>query len=171
MSAMEKTQAQHSEEKTSTGRKPYHYVGADLTNVYLVGVKYRIEKETGFQQADIPCLPGLLDALAKALLGKRSPLSGDEVRFLRKRLRTPSKEFAGFVGMSSEQYSRIENGATLTPSVDRLVRLLYAALAKLTPEVAEELVHVKWEAALNHEERIVASQDSDHHWIVRTKAA
>ncbi len=171
MSAIEQKQAQHSEVKTSTERKPYHYVGGGLPNVYLVGVKYRIEKGTELQGAEIPCLPGLLDAVAKALLGKRSPLTGDELRFLRKRLKTPSKDFATSVGVSSEQYSRIENGATLTPTLDRLVRFLYAALAKLTPDVAEEVAHVKWEAELNYEERIVASQDADDQWIVQTEAA
>ena len=50
-----------------------------------------------------------------APLGKESPLTGDptgdELRFLRKRMGKSSKDFAHLVGVTSEQYSRIE-GAT-----------------------------------------------------------
>jgi transcriptional regulator with XRE-family HTH domain len=123
------------------------------------------------QSADIPCLPGLLDALAKMVLTKRGLLTGDELRFLRKELRMPSKDFAGLVGVTPEQYSRLENGATVTPTVDRLVRLLYVALAKLPAEAAEEVARTIWTAELDHAERIIASQDENHNWIVMTKAA
>ena len=177
MSAIERESAQRFEaeiskaSKISTERKSYHYVGAGLPNVYLVGVEYRIEKETGMQSADIPCLPALLDALAKALLEKRAPLTCDELRFLRKRLRIASKDFASLVGLSAEQYSRVENGAAgITVMLDRMVRLIYTALAKLTPEVAEGVARVTWQAE-SHAERILASQDADQHWIVQTKAA
>jgi len=158
--------------KTSTQAKPYHYVGAGLPNVYLVGVEYRVERETAMQSADIPCLPGLLDALAKALVEKRAPLTADELRFLRKRLQVASKEFAQYVGLTPEQYSRLENGAaTITPMADRVVRLLYAALAKLPAEETAEVARTKWTAEMDHAERIIASHDADHNWIVKTKAA
>ena len=75
------------------------------------------------------------------------------------------------MGLSVEQYSRLENGATVTPTVDRLVRLLYAALAKLTPEVAEGVARGTWQAEVTHEERIVASRDTDQQWVVQTEAA
>jgi len=158
-------------EKVASKAKPYHYVGAGLSNVYLVGVTYRYWPETEMQQADIPCLPALLDALAKALLEKRGLLTGDELRFLRKQLGVASKDFAEYVGVSAEQYSRLEHGATVTPTVDRLVRLLYAALAKLPTETAEEMARTTWTAKLNQEQRIVASQDEKQRWVVKTKAA
>jgi transcriptional regulator with XRE-family HTH domain len=158
--------------RRSSQAKPYHYVGAGLPNVYLVGVEYRMERETGLQSADIPCLPGLLDALAKALVEKRAPLTADELRFLRKRLQIASKEFAVYVGLTPEQYSRLENdNATITPMADRVVRLLYAALAKLPAEATAEVARTKWSAAMDHAERIIASQDEEHNWIVKTKAA
>ncbi|HZL26211.1 MAG TPA: helix-turn-helix domain-containing protein [Acidobacteriaceae bacterium] len=157
--------------KAATEAKPYHYVGAGLPNVYLVGVTYRYWPEGETQSADIPALPALLDALAKALLEKRGLLNGDELRFLRKQLKVASKDFAPLVGVSVEQYSRLENGATVTPTVDRLVRLLYAAMMKLTPDLAEGVARATWTAKLNHEERIVASQDEHQRWVVKTKAA
>jgi len=157
--------------KVATKAKPYHYVGGGLSNVYLVGVKYRYWPESEMQAAEIPCLPALLAALAKTLLQKRGLLNGDELRFLRKELRMASKDFAGLVGVSVEQYSRLENGATVTPTVDRLVRLLYVALAKLPTEAAEGVARTTWTAEVNQQELIVASQDENHDWVVRTKAA
>jgi DNA-binding XRE family transcriptional regulator len=171
MSATKEVLAQQFDVRMSTERKPYHYVGAGLSNVYLIGVEYRVDRATTLQSADIPCLPSLLDAIARVLLTKRAALSGDEMRFLRKRLRMASKDFAGFVGLSVEQYSRLENGSTVTPTVDRVVRFLYVALAKLPTEAAEAVAHTSWTAEMNHEQRIVASQDENHHWIVKTKAA
>jgi len=158
--------------KRATQAKPYHYVGAGLPNVYLVGVEYRVERDTGLQSADIPCLPGLLDELAKALVEKHAPLTADELRFLRKRLQIASKEFATYVGLTPEQYSRLENdNATITPMADRVVRLLYAALAKLPTDATAEVARTRWSAEMDHGERIIASQDEDHNWVVKTKAA
>ncbi len=166
MSAVENSKARQLEVKMSSERKPYRYVGSGLPNVYLVGVEYRVEKETGLQSADIPCLPALMEALAQALVAKRAPLTADELRFLRKRLRISSKDFAQFVGKTAETYSRLENGAPLTPAVDRLFRLVYAALAKLPNETAEDVARTVW-TATNRNERIVASQDENHHWVVK----
>jgi transcriptional regulator with XRE-family HTH domain len=86
-------------------------------------------------------------------------------------LKVASKDFAPLVGVSVEQYSRLENGATVTPTVDRLVRLLYAAMMKLMPDLVDGVARATWTAELNHEERIVASQDENQRWVVRTKAA
>jgi transcriptional regulator with XRE-family HTH domain len=163
--------AQKVEQLTSTKQKPYHYLGAGLPNVYLVGVKYTVDGATGEESVGIPRLPELLGALATALVEKRAPLTGDELRFLRKRLNVASKDFAPVVGVTAEQYSRLENGANLTASNDRLVRLLYAALARLPQAVAEGVALTEWTAELNHEERIIATQDEKKAWVVTTKAA
>jgi len=171
MSADEKVAARKEAMKKSTAKNPYHYTQCGLPNVWLVGVEYRVDPESGEELVGIPCLPELLDALAKTVAGKPTPLTADELRFLRKRNKIASKDFAGFVGLSPEQYSRIENGtATVTPMLDRLVRLTYAAFAKL-PKVAEEMVRVKWQAEVTSEQRIVATQDEKHHWVIQTKAA
>lgn len=170
MSALEK-KTRKIEAKRATKIAPYHYVGAGLPNVWLVGVEYRLDRETGEQSADIPCLPALLDALAEALLYKQSALTGDELRFLRKRLGKASKDFATLVGLTSEQYSRVENGASLTQSNDKLARLLYAGLKKLSSDSTEKVAQTTWSAEINQEQRIVAKQNEEHQWVVQTKAA
>lgn len=60
-----------------------------------------------------------------------SALAGDDLRFLRKRVGKSSKDFAELLGLTSEQYSRIENGRKLTASNDKLVRLLVMGLSVL----------------------------------------
>jgi transcriptional regulator with XRE-family HTH domain len=157
--------------RVSTESEPYHIVGSGLRNVYLVGVEYEVDSTTGMQSAVIPCLPNLMEAIGKVVVEKRSALNADELRFLRKRLRFASKVFAKLVGVSEEQYSRLENGATVTATVDRVVRLLYATLAKLSQSESEEVAKTTWTAELNHEERIVASRDENNHWVVLTRAA
>lgn len=156
----------------STDAEPYHFTGSGLRNVYLVGVEYEVDAAAATQSAAIPCLPNLMEAIGKVLVEKKTPLSADELRFLRKRLRFASKAFAELVGLSSEQYSRVENGAArLTPTVERVVRLLYATLAKPSPDESEEVAKTKWTAELNQQERIVASRDENNHWVVLTQAA
>ena len=71
----------------------------------------------------------LFPAIAVALPGRESPLTGDELRFLRKRIGKSSKDFGQLAGVTSEQYSRIENGAVLTASNDKLVRLMVIAMS------------------------------------------
>ena len=122
----------------------------------------------------IPCLPELLNALALAVVGKNSTLTGDELRFLRKRLGKSSKDFAALVGLTSEQYSRIENGAMLTPPNDKLIRLMFVGLYAIKPLFTKDLMAqvagANW-AAERVEEKIVATHDAGRSWVVQTKAA
>jgi len=142
-------------------------------------VTYRVDRDTGEQSADIPCMPALHNALVVPVLCKESPLTGDELRFLRKRLGKSSKDFAALIGVTSEQYSRIENGAVLTPSNDKLIRLICLTIGvfeflgslfnpeKLRTKVAE----TTWAAEMNHEQKIIATQDENQQWVISTKAA
>jgi transcriptional regulator with XRE-family HTH domain len=167
--------ARKAEVKVSTKQKPYHYLGAGLPNVYLVGAEHALDPETGDESVGIPCLPELLNALAVAVVTKNSTLTGDELRFLRKRLGRSSKDFAALVGLTSEQYSRIENGAMLTPPNDKLIRLMFVGLSFLkaiaSRELMEKVASASWAATVNHEEKIVATHDAEQSWVVQTKAA
>jgi hypothetical protein len=49
--------------------------------------------------------------------------------------------------------------------------LLYVALAKLPAEAAEEVARTTWTSELDHAQRIIASQDENRNWIVKSKAA
>ncbi|MFY9224869.1 MAG: YgiT-type zinc finger protein, partial [Blastocatellia bacterium] len=64
----------------------YHYLECGLDNVYLENIETRVCKFCGNTTARIPRITQLHNTIALALAFKDSPLTGKEVRFLRKRL-------------------------------------------------------------------------------------
>ena len=152
-------------EYTSTPDKPYHYVGSGLGNVYLVGVKYWRCSVCRKQAADIPSLNQLLASIARTLVEKKSPLTGEQVRHLRKRLGKPSKEFAALVGVTPERYSAIESSETMPVAEgrDKLVRFIYRVFSrdrKLKDALADTQQIEQWLLALHDRggsERIVGT--------------
>jgi DNA-binding transcriptional regulator YiaG len=175
MSTAQKVRARKVDTKTSTMRKPYHFVGSGLPNVYLVGVEYEMDRETQEQRAAISRLPDLLTQIALTLLQKEAVLTGDELRFLRKRVGKSSKDFAQLLGLSSEQYSRIENRLKLTLSNDKLVRFLVMTLSVIEalkrPELMERVAKQTWSSHVGPDQRIIAKVDAAQGWTVETKAA
>ncbi len=175
MSKANKEKARKIETKTSTMRKPYHFVGSGLPNVYLVGVEYEWDRETEEQRAAIPRLPDLLTWIAVTLLCKEAALTGEELRFLRKRVGKSSKDFAHLLGLTSEQYSRIENGLRLTPSNDKLVRLLVIGLsvaeAFKRPGIIERVANQTATIHVGPNHRILAKADLVQGWMVETRFA
>ena len=140
-------------EHTSTADKPYHYVGSGLGNVYLVGVKYWVCAVCKQQAANIPQLGRLLGSIARTLVEKASPMTGEQVRFLRKRTGKSSKEFAALVGVTAERYSVIESSATpVSEGRDKLVRFVYRVFSG-DKKLQEALVHMdkmeQWLLALH----------------------
>src|SRR5260370_20196249 len=100
MPIVEHTCDDSSEERRASNESRYHYVGYGLSNVYLSGVKYSVCRRCGMQSAEIPALKELLKALARTIVEKRSQLTGDEIRFLRKRLGKKSADFAAMLGLT-----------------------------------------------------------------------
>jgi transcriptional regulator with XRE-family HTH domain len=129
-------------------------------------VKFKSFKD-GEQSAEIPSLPDLLKAIATALVGKATPLTGGEVRFLRKRMGFSSSTFAEIIGTNPQHYSRLENSVVpLQIQTEKLIRLLYTVTAKL-PKVAQKVATTKWEAGFDHKQNIIASKDTSHVWHVQ----
>ena len=118
-------------EKQATIEKPYHFVDSGLPNVYLVGIKYWACKECGKQSAEIPALKDLLTKIARAVTQKEDLLTGQEIRFLRKRLGKKSADFARIIGVVPEQVSRWENDPSTSreKSADKLIRVFYSHLS------------------------------------------
>jgi transcriptional regulator with XRE-family HTH domain len=161
----------------ATEMKPYRFVESGLQNVYLIGVEYRHTADYELQSADIPGLNDLLAAIARVIVTKTSPLAGDELRFLRKRMRIAAKHFAEVIDVDTSTYSRYENGRAEFPeSLSKLVRLIFIAVAKdaQLSDAAETLslqAPRKWSAELDHEECIIATRDANSHWQVIKRAA
>lgn len=141
---------------TSSLKKPYHFVNSGLPNVYLVGVKNKVCRICHSQSAEIPGIEELMSVIARAVRKKEAPLSGPEIRFLRKRLGEKSSDFGQIIGVTEEQVSRWENGHNLPEkSADKLIRVFYCHLSG-DPELKEQVDrHIEgWLATIPGEENI-----------------
>ena len=116
--------------RRATLENPYRFVDSGLPNVYLAGIRYGICRVCGMQSADIPAVKNLMMLLGRTIVESDAPLTGAEIRFLRKRLGIKSSEFAKIIGVSSEQVSRWENGRNQPEeSADKLIRVFYCHLS------------------------------------------
>jgi len=161
-------------EYIATPERPYHYVGSGLGNVYLVGVKYRTFDNGSQQAAEIPALKHLLAAIGRTIVEKQSPLSGTQVRYLRKRLKVRQIDFAAMIGLTPQRLCTLESSDTITfaPGRDKLVRLIYRDLSgdlKLKNALSRGDQLQKWLMSIHgrgSNERITATWLSNHKWRV-----
>jgi DNA-binding transcriptional regulator YiaG len=113
-------------QKAATIEKPYRYEESGLENVYLAGITIFHCPNCMEETASIPRLLELHSVIAGNLIRKEEQLAGDEVRFLRKWVGLPAKEFAAMLCVTPSHLSRVENGKTkrLGWSVDKLARAI-----------------------------------------------
>lgn len=156
------------EERKATLVSPYHFVDSGLPNAYLVGIKYKVCQTCKMQTANIPAVKQLMQVLARAVVESSAPLTGDEIRFLRKRLGKKSAEFARIIGVSAEQVSRWENSHNPPEqSADKLIRVFYCMLSgdrELRRKVNEEIEC--WLNALTGEKQSseIKAKLRNHEW-------
>jgi DNA-binding transcriptional regulator YiaG len=160
---------------SATADAPYHYVGSGLNNVYLVGINYYVCRECGKQAAEIPAMKALHEALGRTIVSKTSPLTGAEVRFLRKRLGKKAIEFAPMVSLTPEYLSALENNPDpVDPGRDKLVRVIYRAMSgdkTLKAVFDKEVDFQRWITSIHNSgmgERITASRLSNNQWKVES---
>jgi DNA-binding transcriptional regulator YiaG len=163
------------EKRLATHDVPYRYVGSGLQNVYLVGVTYYV-CECGKQAAEIPAMRNLFDALGRTIVSKTSPLTGPELRFLRKRLGKKAVEFAPMVSLTPEHLSTLENSPDpVDEGRDKLVRLIYREMSddkKLKLVFEKQQDFEKWITSIHKTgmgERIVASRLRNNQWKVEAE--
>jgi hypothetical protein len=158
----------------ATPEKPYQYVGSGLGNVYLVGIKYWVCEECNQQAAEIPALKHLLAAIGRTIVEKQSPLTGAQVRYLRKRLRVRQIDFAPMIGLTPQFLCTLESSDTKTFAAgrDKLVRFIYKDLSddsKLRNDLSSGDQIQKWLTSLHgrgSNERITATWLENHKWRV-----
>jgi DNA-binding transcriptional regulator YiaG len=161
-------------EDIATPERPYHYVGSGLGNVYLVGVKFWVSDSGNQQAAEIPALKHLLAAIGRTIVEKQSPLSGTQVRYLRKRLKVRQVDFAAMIGLTPQRLCTLESSDTITfaPGRDKLVRLIYRDLSgdlKLKNALSRGDQLQKWLMSIHgrgSNERITATWLANHRWRV-----
>ncbi len=108
-----------------TGR--HHFSESGLSNVWLTNVAFSVCEKCGERVLRLPNPLGLLKCIGECVILTPGPLSGKEIKFLRKSLFLKSSEFANLIGVTRTTVSRWENGETPPDtSIDRLIRLTYA---------------------------------------------
>jgi putative zinc finger/helix-turn-helix YgiT family protein len=159
------------EERVATPEARYHFVDSGLPNVYLSGIKYRVCRSCGKQSADIPLVKQLMGTIARSIVQSEAPLTGAEIRFLRKRLGLKAMEFARVIGVSDEQESRWENGHNQPEqSADKLIRIFYCLLSgdrTLRHKIDEDIA--SWLSALPGEGQVppdIRAKLKNHEWKI-----
>jgi len=167
-------------EMKATPEVPYRFVDAGLPNVELVGIRYFVCKVCKrIVKAEIPAVKDLLDALGRAVVTKVSPLTGDQLRFLRKRLGIRQADFASVLKVSAEQLSRLENEhSTLTGAMEGYVRLAYTFMSKDTKlkKFAQSVQQnfCKWATSIHGSgtnEHITAEYKANRQWTAEAVPA
>ncbi len=166
-------------EHMATDGKPFHFVDSGLENVYLIGIRYFVY-EDGKVLAEIPALKQLMKLIAKDLVHSPGPLSGSEIRFLRKRMGLKAVDMAATLLIEPASLSRIENGhQDAGVHLDIITRLTYCAtsgdetLLTLFSEVMK-LIRENQQCSQKTKEKqkvITMKVNSDHNWEDSPQAA
>jgi DNA-binding transcriptional regulator YiaG len=159
-------------EQVATARRPYAFTDSGLNNVWLVGIKY-FTCPCGRVAAEIPAIKQLLELIAKDLIEKPEALTGEEVRFLRKRLGRKAKDFAAEIGIQTETLSRIENGhVPVEQKTDKLVRATYVLRSEssLVSEMKKALLGVMKEWRHSKSSARIVATVKNNEWQSRRAA-
>lgn len=107
----------------------YQYKECGLDRVYLDNIKVIECGECGAESPRIPRLIELHKTLGKAIALQPAPLTGIDVRLLRKQLGIKARDWAAMIGVDPATLSRWENGEQqIGTQSDLLVRFLYVRL-------------------------------------------
>lgn len=112
----------------------YRYLESGLDNVIIRNIEI-FQCSCGEHSAFIPKIMEIHKAIAKCLIEQTRPLSGREIRFLRKNMGMKALILARFLGVDKATVSRWENDKdNHSDTVDRYIRLLYANRMNMTLE-------------------------------------
>lgn len=128
--------------RSATRTDPYAYTLVGLPNVRLVGITVHYCEDCGIEIAQIPQIQELHRVIAELVERKKAPLSGAEIRYLRKQAGFSAKHFAELVGVTASTLSRVEaDKQPFGPTADRFVRLVSSVVAR-DGEAARKVLEV-----------------------------
>lgn len=118
--------------------KPYHLKGVGLPNVYLLnGVTIESDPAYG-KLVTIENLPDLHRAIGLRLVTKPSPMTGDELRFLRKEMGLTQTALGKRLRVNHQTVANYEKGKTPeTGPADIAMRFMYLGHVAPDEEVAD----------------------------------
>jgi DNA-binding transcriptional regulator YiaG len=138
-------------ERRATFESPYHYTMSGLKHVFLAGITIRRCIHCATESAVIPRIAELHKVIAESIAEQPEPLTGEQLRYLRKYAGFSSKRFAALLEFSVSHLSRFENGAyrTLGGPADKLARALAMSardqsyMNKILMQVADDRIQAK----------------------------
>src|SRR5919108_1905434 len=118
-------------ERRTTAQAPYLYALAGLPHVGLANITVY---DCPSCKATVPVIPRVGELhrmITDMFIRKPEPLTGAELRFLRKNAGFSAQKFAALLVIDPSHLSRVENGKEkrLGPSTDRLARAIIVAAA------------------------------------------
>lgn len=117
----------------------YLFRESGLPNVVLKGIEIIRCDQCGKDDPVLPKLSELLKLLASAIVRKPTPLTGAEIRFIRKFLDMNGETFANVLGVDKTTLSKWENDQIqIGSNSDRLIRAVMLCLAPGSKEQIEE---------------------------------
>jgi putative zinc finger/helix-turn-helix YgiT family protein len=128
-----------SETRVSRGNYRFDEIGLPVT---LKDVELVKCDDCGAVEPVVPNMNGLMHAVALAIITHERSLSGEEIRFLRKYLGLSTAEFMKLLHINQSTLSRWENGETVGPQSDRLIRLLVLNKSEQLRKHAEQLIEI-----------------------------
>lgn len=112
----------------------FRYTDAGLYNVLVVQPEPFATDDHGERTFTIRNLPGLHRAIAVAIIGKNSLISGNEIRFLRTEMGLTQAELGRILHRENLTISRWERG---THDIDEMADILVRLLAKERLEISD----------------------------------
>jgi putative zinc finger/helix-turn-helix YgiT family protein len=108
-----------------------HFPESGLDNVWLTNA-FHWRCECGEDALELKPVPSILDAITRAVLAKPAPLTGQEIRYLRKAAGLKSKELAEILAVDMITMSKWEREMQpIKSSHERAIRLVVAGLLDL----------------------------------------
>jgi putative transcriptional regulator len=151
-------------ERQTTRARPFPYTLAGLPHVGLAGILVFKCPKGHPSVPRIPRVGELHRVIAEAFIDKPDPLTGAELRFLRKNAGFPAQKFAALLAVDPAHLSRVENGkqAALGSSTDRLARAIVVAASN--GEVREVLLNEAVERLRQKRRRIAVFKLERNRW-------
>jgi transcriptional regulator with XRE-family HTH domain len=137
--------------RIATYEEPYYYSESGLPNIRLVNIPVYSCPKCSVESADIPNMDGLHRLIAKDIILTPLPMTGRELRFLRKEANLTLAEFSEMIGVDPKTIGNREKADVLTRQTDLVARVtLTGALWKDGEQVEVltqllEMVKYDWE--------------------------
>ena len=128
----------------------YHYVESGLDNLILQDINV-FECVCGENIVRIPAVDELHRLVGMRIIEKIAPLTGNEIRFLRKNMGMRAMKLAGFMGIDNATVSRWENGKQkISKSHDHFLRLIYCNLNRINPDRIVRIIQDEFSSIQNN---------------------